>query len=139
MGKQEGRQEGRQAREGEQPALACCFCWRMMPVKRSIISGEQCSLSVSSMRKTNVPPVWRAYAQLNRAVRTIPTWGLPVGEGQKRTRTLLSDTINHRIRQSANTIDGHRDFVARDERANPCGGAGEDDVAGQQRHHGADP
>src|SRR6187549_1909026 len=39
------------------------------------------------MRKTNVPPVWRAYAQLNRAVRIRPTCGVPVGEGQKRTRT----------------------------------------------------
>src|SRR5690606_7647065 len=39
------------------------------------------------MRKTKVPPTWRAYAQLNRAVRMSPTCGVPVGEGQKRTRT----------------------------------------------------
>src|SRR2546421_7201098 len=43
--------------------------------------------SVSSMRKTMVPLWCRANAQLNRAVRNRPTWGLPVGEGQKRTRT----------------------------------------------------
>src|SRR3954453_3297143 len=35
----------------------------------------------------SLPPVWRAYAQLYRAVRTIPTCGRPVGEGQNRTRT----------------------------------------------------
>ena len=39
------------------------------------------------MRKISVPPVCRAYAQLNSAVRIIPTCGVPVGEGQKRTRT----------------------------------------------------
>ncbi len=39
------------------------------------------------MRKTNVPPVCRAYAQLNRAVRMRPTCGVPVGDGQNRTRT----------------------------------------------------
>ena len=43
--------------------------------------------SVSSMRKTKVPPVCRACAQLNSAVRTMPTCGRPVGDGQKRTRT----------------------------------------------------
>ena len=50
-------------------------------------SSESRAASVSSMRKTKVPPVWRAQAQLNRQVRTMPTWGVPVGEGQKRTRT----------------------------------------------------
>lgn len=35
-----------------------------------------------------MPPTWRAYAQLKRQVRTIPTCGVPVGEGQKRTRIL---------------------------------------------------
>ena len=47
--------------------------------------GVACA-SVSSMRKISLPPVWRAYAQLKRAVRTMPTCGVPVGEGQKRTR-----------------------------------------------------
>jgi len=41
------------------------------------------------MRNTKVPPVCRAHAQLNRAVRTIPTCGVPVGDGQKRTRMSL--------------------------------------------------
>src|ERR1700712_2988513 len=39
------------------------------------------------MRNTNVPPVCRACAQLKSAVRTRPTCGVPVGDGQKRTRT----------------------------------------------------
>src|SRR3982750_298454 len=39
------------------------------------------------MRKTNVPPWCRANAQLKRAVLAMPTCGLPVGDGQKRTRT----------------------------------------------------
>ena len=39
------------------------------------------------MRNTNVPPMCRAYAQLNSAVRMRPTCGVPVGDGQKRTRT----------------------------------------------------
>ncbi len=43
--------------------------------------------SVSSMRNTNVPPWWRANAQLNSAVRARPTCGLPVGDGAIRTRT----------------------------------------------------
>jgi hypothetical protein len=38
------------------------------------------------VRNTKVPPTWRAYAQLNSAVRMSPTCGVPVGEGQKRTR-----------------------------------------------------
>ena len=36
-------------------------------------------VSVSSMRNTNLPPLWRANAQLNSAVRAMPTCGLPVG------------------------------------------------------------
>src|SRR3954471_23922282 len=46
------------------------------------------SLSVSSMRKMKTPPVWRAYSQLNNAVRALPMWKKPVGLGAKRTRTL---------------------------------------------------
>jgi hypothetical protein len=44
------------------------------------------ALSVSSMRSRNVPPVWRAYSQLKRAVRAPPTWRYPVGDGANRTR-----------------------------------------------------
>src|SRR5664279_2267375 len=43
------------------------------------------SASVSSMRSTNVPPDWRATNQLNSAVRALPTWKYPVGDGAKRT------------------------------------------------------
>ena len=53
-------------------------------------SSESRAASVSSIRNTSLPPVWCAYAQLNRAVRTIPTCGVPVGEGQKRTRVWLA-------------------------------------------------
>jgi hypothetical protein len=46
-----------------------------------------------SMRKTSVPPLWRAYAQLNSTVRISPTCGRPVGEGQKRTRTSAPEAV----------------------------------------------
>ncbi|GAB2832854.1 hypothetical protein GCM10022221_34560 [Actinocorallia aurea] len=42
---------------------------------------------MSSIRRTKVPPVCWAMAQLNRAERAPPTWNMPVGEGAKRTRT----------------------------------------------------
>ena len=38
------------------------------------------------MRRTNVPPCWRAKSQLNSAVRALPTWKYPVGDGANRTR-----------------------------------------------------
>src|SRR5690349_17562827 len=87
------------------------------------------------MRKTNWAPLpwWcRANAQLNRAVRTSPTWGLPVGEGQKRTRTLA--TLDHLVGESADAFDGDGDLVADVQGADPSRGAGEDHVAGEQRH-----
>src|SRR5688500_7034199 len=86
------------------------------------------------MRKTRVPPWWRANAQLNRAVRTRPTWGLPVGEGQKRTRTFALATLDHLVGESADALDGDGDLVADTEWADPCRGAREDHVAGEQRH-----
>ncbi len=51
------------------------------------------SLSVSSIRKTKVPPWWRANAQLKSAVRARPTCGLPVGLGAMRTRTVSGSLI----------------------------------------------
>ena len=42
--------------------------------------------SVSSSRRTNVPPVWRANRKLNSAVRAVPMWSGPVGLGAIRTR-----------------------------------------------------
>ena len=53
----------------------------MMPC---VHSGRLRASSVSSMRSTNVPPVWRASAQLNSAVRAPPTWKKPVGDGANR-------------------------------------------------------
>jgi hypothetical protein len=41
---------------------------------------------VSSMRSTNMPPVWRAKAQAYRAVRTSLTCSGALAEGANRTR-----------------------------------------------------
>jgi hypothetical protein len=38
------------------------------------------------MRSTKTPLFPRAKSQLNSAVRALPTWKNPVGEGAKRTR-----------------------------------------------------
>ena len=58
---------------------------------RSALYDSSLSLaaSVSSILKTNVPLLCFANAQLKSAVLTIPTCGSPVGDGQKRTRTLF--------------------------------------------------
>ena len=42
--------------------------------------------SVSSRRRTNVPPVCRANRKLNSAVRAVPRCSGPVGLGAMRTR-----------------------------------------------------
>src|SRR5438132_5008780 len=54
-----------------------------MPSTRS---SRERAASVSSMRRTKVPPVWRAKSQLNSADRALPTCRNPVGAGEKRTR-----------------------------------------------------
>src|SRR5207302_7985321 len=46
------------------------------------------SASVSSMRRMNSPPSRLASSQLKSAMRPPPTWKYPVGDGQKRTRTI---------------------------------------------------
>ena len=46
-------------------------------------------MSVSSMRSTNVPPWAFANSQFTSAVRMFPTCSLPVGEGAKRTLTVM--------------------------------------------------
>src|SRR5690348_5489806 len=94
------------------------------------------SRSVSSMRNTSVPPWWRANAQLKSAVRTRPTCGLPVGLGAIRTRTVtaVSPCLDG-VRQSAESGDRDLDLVADVHGTDALGGAGEDDVAGEQRHH----
>jgi hypothetical protein len=52
-------------------------------------SGVERSRSVSSMRRTNVPPWWRAKRKLKSAVRAPPTCRNPVGLGAKRVRTAI--------------------------------------------------
>src|SRR6187431_1078119 len=47
------------------------------------------------MRNTSLPPVCRAYAQLNKAVRIRPTCGVPVGEGQNLTRTSVPVAVEN--------------------------------------------
>src|SRR5690349_8596919 len=99
------------------------------------------------MRKTKVPPWWRANAQLNKAVRAMPTWGEPVGEGQNRTRTgarsltgpgAESATSCHLVREGADAGHDDVDLVADVHRSHALGGPGEDDVAGEQRHDAGD-
>src|SRR5689334_11525770 len=83
-------------------------------------SGLKRALSVSSTRRMNRPPLWRAKSQLNSAVRAPPTWRNPVGLGAKRTRTFDALTAD-RLRLDAlaagfaNEIDGGRDGRARRE------------------------
>src|SRR5690606_4972995 len=62
---------------------------------------------------------------------------LPVGDGQKRTRTgepgALA-TLDNLVGESADAFDGDGDLVADAEGADPSGGAREDDVAREQGH-----
>src|SRR5688500_3924504 len=51
------------------------------------------SVSVSSIRRTNVPPDPRASSQLNNAVRALPTCSCPVGLGAKRTRIVRGSGV----------------------------------------------
>src|SRR6187431_2412840 len=53
------------------------------------MSSDDRSVSVSSIRRINVPPYRRANNQLNNAVRAPPTWRYPVGDGAKRTRGVI--------------------------------------------------
>src|SRR5215210_189796 len=89
------------------------------------------------MRNTNVPPWWRANAQLNSAVRARPTCGDPVGLGAIRTRTLLV-TRFHLVGQVADAGDRDLDLVVDVYGTDTLGGAGEDHVTGEQRHHRGD-
>src|ERR671929_234160 len=59
------------------------------------------------MRKTNVPPVCRACAQLNSAVRSRPTCTVPVGDGQ------------NRVRVAVGAVDGEPVAVAAARRTSP--------------------
>jgi hypothetical protein len=44
-----------------------------------------------------LPPWWRAYSQLNSAVRAPPMWRKPVGEGAKRVTTVMVPCIAVRV------------------------------------------
>src|SRR2546430_4437311 len=115
----------------------------------SMYSGSTRVRSVSSIRSTNVPPVERANAQSYRAVRTLPTCSSPLGEGANRTLTRpgpapsrpppgaapWSVTAGHRIGERPDVLDGHRYLVSVLELADSRGRPGEQDVAGEQRHH----
>ena len=52
------------------------------------MSHDDRSASVSSMRRTKVPPCRRANSQLKSAVRAPPMWRYPVGDGANRTRAI---------------------------------------------------
>ena len=62
--------------------------------------------SVSSIRSRKAPPCWRAYSQLNSAVRADPMCRYPVGEGAKRTRVLMPLMVPHLypIRQAGGVL-----------------------------------
>ena len=64
----------------------------------SRLSSVLRSWSVSSMRRTKAPPVWRAQSQLKSAVRTPPMCRYPVGDGAKRTRVLMRDGLARPLR-----------------------------------------
>src|SRR5580698_8081716 len=99
--------------------------------------------SVSSIRSTNTPPVCRANAQSNSAVRMFPTCRSPLGDGANLTRTeglpevgpagpALS-VIGDSVGQRADALDRDRHLVAVLERADSRRGPGQQHVAGQQR------
>ena len=56
--------------------------------RRRCCTGREHTASVSSMRRIHRPPVLRAKAWLNSAVRKPPRWRGPVGEGANRRRVL---------------------------------------------------
>ncbi len=62
--------------------------WRMAWVCASVDRSR----SVSSMRSTKTPPSFRAKSQLKRAVLAPPTCRYPVGEGAKRTRSVMESS-----------------------------------------------
>src|SRR3954468_24436910 len=77
-----------------------------MPSKMArVLSSVLRALSVSSMRRRNWPPNFRAYSQLNSAVRAPPTWRYPVGDGAKRRRGLSELFIAESRMTSGSTHD----------------------------------
>ena len=76
---------GRSGRRVPRPSR--CRATRAPRRIASVIASFERARSVSSMRSTKVPPLWRASSQLKSAVRAPPTCRNPVGDGAKRTRT----------------------------------------------------
>src|SRR6185437_8182049 len=72
-------------------------------------------MSVSSIRRMNVPPVFRAKSQLYSAVRKLPICNWPVGEGANRTRTLPLSAINLMVTKSDAIagVRGETNFLVR--------------------------
>ena len=59
----------------------------------SMFASVERERSVSSIRRMNWPPWWRAKSQLKRAVRAPPTCRCPVGLGAKRTLTGVANAV----------------------------------------------
>src|ERR1700721_2384982 len=124
------------------------------PSQRSVSSAEAMYSGgtrvrwVSSVRNPKAPPGGRAKAQAYSAVRMLPTCRSPLGEGAKRTRTPpvawlsagvgCSVTVHHRVAQRPDVLDGHGHFVSVLQGPDASRGPGQQHVAGQQGHHGAD-
>src|SRR5262245_4066386 len=59
----------------------------------SAYSWRERATSVSSKRSTKRPPFFSTNSQLNSAVRVLPMWMLPVGDGAKRTVTVMAAEV----------------------------------------------
>ena len=69
--------------------IICILLASILLVPLMVTSVDERSRSVSSMRRMNVPPCLRAKSQLKSAVRALPMCRKPVGEGAKRTVTVI--------------------------------------------------
>src|SRR6267154_840856 len=80
-------------------------------ITRTASSVER-SRSVSSTRKMNLPPVRRAYSQLNSAVRAPPTCNSPVGLGAKRVTTVMGTCRPVRAREGRACYQGPQRYAS---------------------------
>src|SRR5215207_1204678 len=64
----------------------------------STASCVERATSVSSMRRMNAPPKWRANAHEYNAVRAVPRCRKPVGDGAMRVRTERGGAFIERTR-----------------------------------------
>src|SRR5450432_1003404 len=112
---------------------------RSVPSAEATYSSVTLAWSVSSIRSTSTPPVRRAKAQSYSAVLMLPTCRSPLGDGAKRTRTCsLLITVDHPVAERSDALDRDGYLVAVGQRPDAGRGAGEQYVAGQQRHDGGD-